>query len=135
MKKGNRKHTTIDEYLERIPAEDRESLERLRKIIKSIVPDATEEISYQIPVFRHNGKYLVGFGAAKKFCSFYTMNGSYIYEHQDELADYECTKSAIHFTSERPLPVALVKKIVKTRLEQNLSRAGSKLRKKPAMPR
>jgi uncharacterized protein YdhG (YjbR/CyaY superfamily) len=135
MKKSSSKYTTIDEYLEKLPTEDRESLERLRNIIKSIVPDATEEISYQIPVFRHSGKYLVGFGASKKFCSFYVMNGSFVYEHQTELADYECTKSAIHFTSQKPLPAALVKKIVKARLEQNFTRAGVKRGKKPDVPR
>jgi uncharacterized protein YdhG (YjbR/CyaY superfamily) len=126
MKKSNSKYTTIDDYLERLPTEDRESLERLRKIIKSIVPDATEEISYGIQTFRYKGKYLVGFGAAKKFCSFYTMNGSYIDEHKDELVDYECTKSAIHFTLEKPLPVGLVKKIVKTRIAENERRASGK---------
>jgi uncharacterized protein YdhG (YjbR/CyaY superfamily) len=126
MKKSTVNKGTIDEYLASLTKVDKGLLESLCKIIKTIVPDTTEEISYGIPTFRYKGKYLVGFGAAKNFCSLYAYSGSTLGDLMDDLREYECTKSAIHFTSEKPLSKLLIKKIVIARIAENEKRAKRK---------
>jgi len=115
------KPQTIDEYLERLPADKRAALEKLRKTIRAAAPEAEECISYQIPAFRQNG-VLVGFGASANHCSFFPFNGAAVAAHKGELKDYETSKGAIHFQPEKPLPAALVRKLVKERLEENSQR-------------
>ncbi len=111
------KPTAIDEYLEPLPREKRAALEKLRRAIKAAAPEAEECISYQIPGFRLNGRLLVSFGAAANHCAFYT--GAHPVEaHKDELAAYDTSKGTIRFPPDRPLPAALVRKLVKTRIAQ-----------------
>src|SRR5437016_13528466 len=69
---------TVEGYLELLPEEESLALEKLRKIIKATAPGTTEVISYRIPVFKYQGSPLVGFGAAKNHCSFFTMSSSMI---------------------------------------------------------
>jgi hypothetical protein len=64
----------VDDYLARVPEDARAALEKLRKAIKAAAPKATEAISYQVPMFKHQGRPLVGFGAAKSHCVFYVMS-------------------------------------------------------------
>jgi uncharacterized protein YdhG (YjbR/CyaY superfamily) len=109
---------TIDEYLANVPPKKRAALEKLRATIRACAPKAEECISYQIPAFRLNGM-LVGFSASAKHCSFFPMNGSTVEAHKDELKDFETSKGTIRFLPEKPLPAALVRKIVKERLAQN----------------
>ena len=109
---------TIDEYLATLPEVQRSALEKLRKIIRSAAPKAEECISYQIPSFRQNGM-LVGFGATAKHCAFYLMNGSLVNAHKDELKDFDTSKGTIRFQPDRPLPAALVRKLVKLRIAEN----------------
>jgi uncharacterized protein YdhG (YjbR/CyaY superfamily) len=126
MKQGNTNRVTnVDEYLARVPAEQRALLENLRKSIKAAAPKAVEVISYQIPSYKYHGM-LVGFGAAKDFCSFFVMSATFLAEHADELKGFDTTKSAIHFSADKPLPASLVKKFVKQRIEENEATARSK---------
>ena len=108
----------IDAYLASVPEEARAVLQKLRKTIKAAAPKATETISYQIPTFKHEGG-LVGFAAFKDHCSFFVMSVSVMSAHKNLLKAYDTTKSAIHFTSDQPLPVTLVKKLVKARIAEN----------------
>ena len=94
------------------------SLEKLRKTIKSAAPKAEECISYGIAAFRLNGM-LVGFGATAKHCAFYLMSGSMVEAHQNELKDYDTSKGTIRFSADKPLPAALVRKLVKARIAEN----------------
>lgn len=112
------KPQTIDEYLAALSDDKRAALERLRKIIRSAAPKAEECISYQVPTFRQNGP-LVGFGAAAKHCAFYLMSASTIAAHKDELKDYDTSKGTIRFQADKPLPAALVRKLVKARIAEN----------------
>ncbi|MDQ6831363.1 MAG: DUF1801 domain-containing protein [Gemmatimonadota bacterium] len=106
------KANTIDEYLAALNADQREALERLRNIIHAAAPGAEEGISYRIPAFRYNGKWLVWFGAAEKHCAIYGIDTS-----ADELADYDTNgKGTIRFGPDNPLPATLVKKLVKARV-------------------
>ena len=112
---------SIDEFLADLPADQRTVLEVLRKQIHAAAPDATEVIAYGIPGFRLRGRYMLGFGAAGKKCSFYC--GTYLRNFDVELAGYSTLKGTIHFTPEKPIPPAVVKQIVKARVAYFEARA------------
>ena len=108
---------TIDEYLAALSDDKRAALEKLRKAIHAAAPGAEECISYGVPAFRVNGHLVVGFGAAKHHCSFYP--GGYPLEaFKNELASYSTSKGTIRFQPDKPLPAALVRKIVKARIAE-----------------
>jgi uncharacterized protein YdhG (YjbR/CyaY superfamily) len=108
----------IDEYLARLPPDARATLEKLRKTIRSAAPAATEASSYQIPTFKYQGS-LVAFAAFPDHLSFYPMSPSVMEAYRDELELYETSKGTIRFSAARPLPAALVKKLVRARIEEN----------------
>lgn len=111
------KPSTIDAYLAGLEPEQRAALEKLRRAIEAAAPDAEECISYDIPGFRFGGRLLVSFGAAKKHCAFYP--GAHpLRVHAKELKSYDLAKGTVRFSPGLPLPVALVKKLVKTRIAQ-----------------
>ena len=111
------KPQSIDQYLASLSAEKRAALERLRKTIKAAAPGAEECISYQLPAFRLNGRMLVWFGAASNHCAFYP-GALPIETLKDELAAYDTSKGTIRFQADRPLPAALIRKLVKTRMAE-----------------
>jgi uncharacterized protein YdhG (YjbR/CyaY superfamily) len=113
--------TVIDQYLAQLPEPTRAALQKLRETIRAAAPEATETISYQLAAFRHEGM-LVAFGAAANHCGFYVMSGTVLQGFRDELAEYKTSKGAIRFTPDRPLPVALVKRIVSARIAENRAR-------------
>jgi len=121
MSKGKPKN--IDEYLAAISDDKRAALEKLRKTIKAAAPEAEECISYGLPAFRFDGKPLVGFGAAANHCAFYPMSSSTVEAHKDDLKDYDTSKGSIRFQADKPLPVALVRKLVKARIAENEGRS------------
>jgi uncharacterized protein YdhG (YjbR/CyaY superfamily) len=112
------KAKTIDEYLAALSDDKRAALGRLRKTIRSAAPKAEECISYSLPAFRLNG-LLVGFGATANHCAFYPMSSSTVAAHKKELKDYDTSKGTIRFQPDRPLPAALVRKLVKARIAEN----------------
>ena len=115
------KPKTIDEYLAAVSDDKRAALEKLRKTIRAAAPKAEECISYGVPAFRLDGRMLVAFGAAAKHCAFYP--GSFPLEaHKDELKDYDTSKGTIRFQADKPLPLAFVRKLVKTRIAENEGR-------------
>ncbi len=120
------KITSLDDYLKSVPEDVRAALNKLRKTIKAAAPKATEGISYMIPIFKYQGHPLVGFGAAKYHCSFYVMSSNMIPKlaraRAAELKGYNVSGATIHFTPDKPLPVALVKKLVKARIEENAAK-------------
>src|SRR5205814_479826 len=91
---------------------------KLRKIIRAAAPKAEECISYQICAYRLNGM-LVGFGATEKHCALYLMNGSTLEAFKDEIRGYDVSKGTIRFQADKPLPAALVRKLVKARIAEN----------------
>jgi uncharacterized protein YdhG (YjbR/CyaY superfamily) len=115
------KPTTIDEYLAAVSDDKRAALEKLRKTIKRAAPKAEECISYQLAAFRQDGM-LVAFGATANHCGFYLMSSSTLEAYKDELKDYDISKGTIRFQADKPLPVALVRKLVKARLAENADR-------------
>jgi len=111
---------TIDEYLAALGAEQRVALGKLRQAIQAAAPSAEECISYQIPAFRLDGRMLVAFGAWANHCAFYP--GTVLGAFKDELRDYDTSKGTIRFPSENPLPVALVRRLVKARIARSAAR-------------
>jgi uncharacterized protein YdhG (YjbR/CyaY superfamily) len=109
--------TNFDEYLAGVPESARSSLNKLRATIRSVVPPgATETISYRIPAFHHKG-VLVWFAAFSNHCSLFPT-ASVIEAFKTELKGFSTSKGTIHFPSDKPLPTALIKKLVKARVEQ-----------------
>ena len=113
---------SVDGYLAALPDDKRGALERLRKTIRTAAPRSEECISYQLPAFRLDGKLLVCFGAAARHCAFYPGSGTAVAAHKDELKGYSTSKGAIRFLPEKPLPAALVRKLVKYRIAENAAR-------------
>ena len=114
---------TIDEYMAALGDEQRTALERIRKLIHAAAPEAEECISYQLPAFRL-GKLLVAYGASASHCAFYPMSAATIAAHKNELKGNDTSKGTIRFQPEKPLPAALVKKLVRARIAENA--AGKK---------
>ena len=114
----HRQTTVIDEYLKNIPEKFRKILEELLQTIRKAAPEAEEVISWQMPAFKQKG-ILVGFAAFKDHCSFFPYNSKTIELFKDDLKDFSTSKGTIRFTIEKPLPVSLVKKIVKYRIVEN----------------
>ena len=112
------KPTTIDGYLAGLPDDQRAALENLRQTIRSAAPKAEECISYSMPAFRLNG-VLVGFAAKQNHCALYPFNGSTVNAFKDDLKGFEISMGAIRFQPSKPLPAALVRKIVKARIAEN----------------
>ena len=110
---------TVPQYLAQIedPAK-RKVLKELRKTIRAAAPMAEEKISYDIPLYTYRG-HLVGFAAFKKHCSLFVTNSSVPKRFAKELEPFTINHTTIQFQPENPLPAALVRKIVKVRIEEN----------------
>ena len=112
----------IDEYIAAFPQDVREKLEQMRATIRKAAPQAEEAISYAIPTFKQNGN-LVHFAAYKNHIGFYPAPRG-IEAFKKELAAYEGGKGTVQFPLDRPLPTALITKIVKFRVKDNAARVG-----------
>ena len=112
------KPETFDEYLAALGDDKRAALEKLRKAIRAAAPKAEEGISYGLAAFRLNGKPLVAIGATANHCAFYPMSSATVGAHRDELEDFETSKGTIRFQPDKPLPPALVRKLVKARIRE-----------------
>jgi uncharacterized protein YdhG (YjbR/CyaY superfamily) len=114
--------TSVEGYLAALPVEQRAALDKLRTTIKAAAPKATETISYQMPAFKQDGRFLVSFAAFKDHCSLYPASYAVMETLGDELKPYFSGKGTLRFQANEPIPAALVKKIVKLRLEENAAR-------------
>lgn len=109
---------TVDEYLAGIPEPAHSMLSKMRAAIRSAVPPgATEVISYGIPAFKHQ-RVLVWFAAFRNHCSLFPTS-PVIEEFKNELKGFSTSKGTIQFATDKPLPVALIKKLVKARVAQS----------------
>lgn len=116
---------TIDEYLAKLPPKQRAALVKLRATIRAAAPRAEECISYQLPTFKQDGM-LVSFGAWKEHCALYGLSAQLHGAFERELANYDTSKGTIRFAPDAPLPAALVKKLVRARLEENAARVAAR---------
>jgi uncharacterized protein YdhG (YjbR/CyaY superfamily) len=116
MASAKREPRTIDEYLADVKPDQRAALEVLRKSIHAVAPRTEECISYGIPAFRLNERSLVFFGAWANHCSFYPGSSTTLKKFGDDLKGFQITKGTIRFSPDNPLPITLVKKLVKARM-------------------
>jgi uncharacterized protein YdhG (YjbR/CyaY superfamily) len=108
----------LDAYLASVPADKRPALQKIRNAIRAAAPRAEEGFSYGLPAFRLDGRPLVCFAAAAKYCSFYPMSPAVIRAHAADLKNYETSKGTIRFPADKPLSAALVRKLVKARMAE-----------------
>ena len=112
------KPQTFDDCLAGATPEQRAALEKLRKAIRAAAPDAEEGISYGMAAFRLHGKPLAGLAAFADHCSYYPMSGEVVAALKADLKDYETSKGGIRFPASKPLPTALIRKLVKARIAE-----------------
>ncbi|MBL8062341.1 MAG: DUF1801 domain-containing protein [Anaerolineales bacterium] len=118
----------IDEYISNSPAEIQPILKKLRATIKKSVPRAVETINYGIPTFQLEGKNLVHFAGFKEHIGFYpTPSG--IEKFKKELSAYEGAKGSVKFPLNKPIPYALITKIVQFRVKEHLAKSAAKGKK------
>jgi uncharacterized protein YdhG (YjbR/CyaY superfamily) len=129
MASAKRKPRTIDEYLTQMQVDQRAALEKLRQAIHAVVPKAEECISYGIPALRLNGSSLVFFGAWANHCAFYPGSSATLKKFRNELRDFQASKGTIRFSARKPLPAALVRKLVKARIAENNNQSNKNRRK------
>ncbi len=108
----------IDNYLASLEEPKRSTLTALRQSILDVIPEAEQCISYGLPAFRVQGKVIAGFGAFKNHVSYLPHSGSVFPELGDDLARYKISVGALQFPVDAPLPKALVRRLVTTRLRQ-----------------
>lgn len=109
---------TVNEYIARVPQPARALIGKMRAAIRSVVPpEAAETISYRIPAFRSSKGVLVWYAAFSDHLSLFPT-ASVIAAFKKELKAFSTSKGTIHFPTEKPLPIALIKKIVKARMAQ-----------------
>ncbi|WP_420645314.1 iron chaperone [Candidatus Leptofilum sp.] len=124
------KPATIDEYIANQPPEVKKILQKVREVVKTAVPNATETITYGMPTFKLDGN-LVHFGASKNHLGFYpTPSG--ITAFADELTSYKSSKGAVQFPYNQPIPYELISKIAQFRAVENLEKAAAKSGKRSA---
>jgi len=121
--------TSVDAYIAGFPPEVQARLEQMRQAIAKLVPQATETISYGIPTFKLHGN-LVHYAGYANHVGFYP-GGAGIAAFQEEIAGYKSAKGSVQFPHSKPLPLALVKKIVKYRVAQNEAKSADKAQGKP----
>jgi len=119
--KGNGAPKNVEEYLARVPEPSRSTLSKVRAAIRTAVPPRTTEvISYGMPAFKHN-EVLVWYAAFSNHCSLFPT-GAVIEAFKKELNGFSTSKGTIQFSTDKPLPIALVKKLVKARVAQIASK-------------
>ncbi len=129
MKTGQSAPKTIDKYIAGFPQDVQDILEEIRRTIRKAAPKAQETISYQIPTFTLNGKYLIFFAAYKRHVGLYPAPRG-IEKFKKELSAYGGGKGTARFPLDKPIPFGLISRIVKFRVQENLATAKSKRNKK-----
>ena len=117
MMDKKRQTTPIDDNVSKLPEDQRQALLALRDVILSVMPEAEEVISYGVPMFKRNGKGVISMSAKKDYCSLHLMSPPLAKAMESELKPY-LKGVTLRFTPDKPLPVSLVKKIVKARLKE-----------------
>ena len=125
MKSTRTQFSSIDNYIATFPEDVQKILEELRSTIKAAAPEAKETISYNIPTFTLNGRYLIYFAGWKNHISLYPIpTGTEAFNKQ--IAKYVEGKGTLKFPLDKPLPLKLIAKIVKLKLAENLKRTDKK---------
>lgn len=108
--------TVVDDYILTLDGAVRQAVIHIYALVRQLVPDATEEVSYAMPAFKYQGKGLVAIMANKEFISLYPFGS--VKRLGVDVSDFECTSGSIHFTPEKPIPDKLLQQIIVARLKQ-----------------
>ena len=119
------KYQDVDEYMAQLPDDRRAVMEQLRSTIRSAAPDAAEAISYNMPAFRLDGRFLVSYEAFKRHYSLFPWSDAMVEELGEELRPYAVGKGTIRFPADEPLPLELVRRIVEFRNRELAREAGT----------
>lgn len=122
-----KKPVSVDAYIRDFPGPVQNALRRLRGTILKSAPGAEEGISYGMPAYKQKG-VLVYFGAYANHIGFYPTSSA-IAAFKKDLAPFECSKGTVRFPLDRPLPYGLVSRMVRSRVRENLRKAGRKEKK------
>jgi len=113
----NKKPKSVDEYISGFPSDKQKIMESVRSVIRKSVPDVEETISYNMPAYKLNGKYLVYFAGYDKHIGFYPLPSG-MEEFKSEFSNYKTGKGSIQFPIDEPMPLELIKKIVEFRKKE-----------------
>ena len=122
------KSNGIDHYIINFPKKTQELLETMRSTIRKAAPKAEEVISYKMPAFKYHG-ILVYFAAYKNHIGFYPTSSG-IAAFKKEVSVYKGSKGTVQFPLDKPLPLGLIAKIVKFRVNENLENSKNKTKMK-----
>jgi uncharacterized protein YdhG (YjbR/CyaY superfamily) len=106
----------VDAYLAALPPEQQRLLQRLRADIARLVPEAAETITYDMPGFQLDGRFLVSYAGWKRHCSIYPISDALLDKHAGAIGGYTRTKGSLHFSEAKPLPDALLRDLVEERV-------------------
>jgi uncharacterized protein YdhG (YjbR/CyaY superfamily) len=119
------KFTSINEYISTLPENAQKAMEEIIMTIKTMVPNAEERISYNMPAFKVNGEYFIHFSAWKNHIGMYPIPaGNEAFQKQIE--PYRSAKSSLNFPLNKPMPIKLIEKFIKFRVAENLKDARTK---------
>lgn len=107
----------VDAYIAAAPKEVQTKLKQMRTAIRQAAPNATEYISYGMPVYKYERPF-IGFAAMKDHIGLYPMSGSFVAAHEKELAGYSTSKGTIRLPLDKPVPLGFVKRVVKLRVKE-----------------
>jgi uncharacterized protein YdhG (YjbR/CyaY superfamily) len=123
------KFTSINEYVSTLPENAQKAMKEIIAVIKTMVPDAEEHISYNMPAFKVNGDFFIHFSAWKNHIGMYPIpEGNEAF--QKAVLKYKGAKSSMNFPLDKPMPLKLIAKVVKFRIAENLERSKAKSKKK-----
>ena len=108
----------VEKYLSAVPEPQQSTLRALRSAIKELLPLAEDAMSYGVPAVKLNDKAIAGYASAKNHCSYFPHSGQIIEDLSVDLSRYDCSKGTLRFATNKPLPKALVKKLIRARLSQ-----------------
>ena len=116
------KNVEVEAYIKSFPAEVQIVLNQVRETIKANAPEATESMSYGMPAYKTNGRPLVYFAAFKQHIGFYATPTGHT-KFAKDLSKYKQGKGSVQFPLDKPMPIALIKRIVIFRVKENLAKA------------
>ena len=120
------KYASVDDYMASLPDDRRAAMEQLRSTIRAAAPDAAEAISYNMPAFRLQGRFLVSYEAFKHHYSLFPWSDAMVAELGEELKPYAVRKGTIRFRADEPIPFELVTRIVEIRNREVVQEADAK---------